>query len=197
MLTRLSETLLKEKTSGQAQKEAQLLCDQAIQLDQPLSSSSTPRPPVSFHSKARISRLSYEIGKYPESEAVALGVVTEGEKVLPASHTALLGSRRQIARLTACTERKDEALVLMRSAFYLDVERRGKNDKGTLETAGQYGASLRDMGRLWEAELVLRAALMKKERELGCGSPWSVETRNDYVLLLLMALRKRREGVTG
>ena len=91
----------------------------------------------------------------------------------------------------------DEALVLMRSVFRLDIERRGKNDKGTPETGALYGALLRDMGKLWEAELVLRATLVKKERELGWGSPWSVETRNEYVLLLILALRKSRECVVG
>ena len=136
ILTSLSKVLLKGKPQGQVLKEAQILCDQAIELDHDLSLSSTPRPPLRFHSKARISRLLYGLGRYQDSEAVALSVLTEGEKVLPASHTALLASRRQIARLMACTERMDEALILMRSVFRLDIEHRGKNDKGTLETGG-------------------------------------------------------------
>ena len=193
MLTSLSEVILKGKPQGQVLKEVQLLCDQAIELDHELSLSSTPRPPICFQSKARISRLLYGLGRYQDSEAVALSVITEGEKVLPASHTALLASRRHIARLMACTERMDEALVLMRSVFSMDIEHRGKNDKGTLETGALYGALLRDVGKMWEAELVLRATLVKKERELGWGSPWTVETRNEYVLLLIMALRKSRE----
>ena len=85
----------------------------------------------------------------------------------------------------------------MRSVFSMDIEHRGKNDKGTLETGALYGGLLRDVGKLWEAELVLRATLVKKERELGWESPWSVETRNEYVLLLIMALRKSRENVAG
>ncbi|KAM0795459.1 hypothetical protein BDR22DRAFT_591610 [Usnea florida] len=195
VLTSLPEVLLKEKPQGQVLKEVQLLCNQALQLDQKLSLSSTPRPPLCFQSKARISRLLYGLGRYQDSEAVALGVITEGEKVLLASHTALLASRRQTARVMACTGRRDEALVLMRSVFRLDVEHRGKNDKGTLETGALYGGLLRDVGRLWEAEVVLRATLVKKERELGWGSPWSGETRNEYILLLIMALGKSRENV--
>ena len=197
MLTSLSEVLLKGKPHGEVLKEVQLLCDEAIELDHELSLSSTPRPPICFQSKARISRLLYGLGRYQDSEALALSVITEGEKVLPASHTALLASRRHIARLMACTQRTDEALVLMRSVFRLDIEHRGKNDKGTLETGATYGALLRDVGKMWEAELVLRATLVKKERELGWESPWSVETRNEYVLLLIMALRKSRENVVG
>lgn len=190
VLTSLSEILIKQQKHGDVWKEARLHCDTAIELDTLLSLSSTPRPPLSSHSKARIARLLYELGRYPESEVVAHSVVTEGDKVLPASHTALLSSKQQIARLMACTGRKDEALVLMRSVFYSDIEHRGKNDRGTLQTAGRYGALLRHVGKLWEAELVLRAALEKTERELGWGSPWSVETRTEYVLLLIMARRK-------
>lgn len=197
ILTSLSEVLLKGKPQGQVLNEVQLLCNQAIELDHKLSLPSTPRPPLCFQSRARISRLLYGLGRYHDSEAVALSVITEGEKVLPASHTALLASRRQIARLMACTQRTDEALVLMRSVFTMDIEHRGKNDKGTLETGAMYGALLRDVGKLWEAELVLRATLLKKERELGWGSPWTMETRNEYVLLLIMAFRKSRENVEG
>ena len=195
-LTSLSEMLLKQEDPDQsARKEAQLHCATAISLDNSLSLSPTPRPPVSFHSKARISRLLYSLGRYPESEAMALSVVTEGSKVLPAKHTALLSSKRQLARAMARTQRKDEALTLMRAAFLADIEHRGPNDRGTLETAGQYGALLGEVGKVWQAELVLRGTLGKEERELGGESPWCVETRREYVLLLIGAQRGGRGGM--
>lgn len=194
-LTSLSEMLLRQENHDQrAREEAQLHCATAIDLDKSLSLSPTARPPVSFHSKARISRLLYTLGQYPESEAMARAVVTEGAKVLPANHTALLSSQRQVARALARTQRKSEALTLMWAAFLSDIKYRGPNDRGTLETARQYGVLLGEVGKLWEAELVLRVTLGKVERGLGEESPWCVETRREYVLLLIGALRGRREG---
>ena len=187
-LTSLSETLL----SIQESNEARLLCLEAIELDKTLSSSST-RLPVSFYSRARISRLLFGLRKYKEAEQIASSVIADGEKTLPPKHTAILASRRQIAKIMWRTGRQDQALNLMRDVFWRDVEIRGKKDRNSLQSAGIYGRMLGESGKLWEGELMLRLTLAKMERELGGRSPWTVETRCDYIVLLITALMKGRK----
>ena len=187
-LTSLSETLF----SIQELDEARLLCLEAIALDKTLSSST--RLPVSFHNRARISRLLFGLRKYEEAEQIASSVVADGEKTLPPKHVAILGSRRQIAKIMWRTGRQDQALNLMRDVFWRDVELRGKGDRNTLQSAGIYGRMLGESGKLWEGEMILRVTLAKMERELGTRSPWTVETRSDYIVLLITASMKGRKG---
>ena len=186
-LTSLSETLL----SIQKLNEARLLCLEAIALDKTLSSFT--RLPVSFHNRARISRLLFGLRKYEEAEEIPSSVVADGEKTLPQQHVAILASRRQIAKIMWRTGRQDQALNLMRDVFWQDVELRGKCDRNTLQSAGSYGRMLGESGKLWEGEMMLRVTLAKMERELGGRSPWAVETRCDYIVLLITASMKGRK----
>ena len=67
----------------------------------------------------------------------------------------------------------------------------GRNDRGTLETTNDYGKLLRYVGKFWEAELILRAILGKGEDALEYDNPWTIETRNEYIITVLMSRREK------
>lgn len=87
---------------------------------------------------------------------------------------------------------REEALDAMRAAFYADVELRGKRDRGTLETANDYGNLLQALKKYYQAQNILHATLRKKEEEHGEESLWTAGTRRDYVVFLCLAWKKGR-----
>lgn len=163
--------------------EAQEYCLTCLALNEELSSS--VRPPISFHNRSRLARLLIAMKRYTEAETMATAVVSEGSQTLPPNHTAVLAARRTLARLKALTNRQQEALVDMRVVLFMDIELRGRVDRGTLETAHEYGKMCRQAGKFWEAECVLRAALRKKEVVLGVGNSWTEDTRREWVVTLV------------
>ena len=188
----LSETLFKQRKQAEAEEH----CRKAIAINQSIA---RPRNhPNAIQSQARLARLLTSSGRYVEAEAMASAVIAQGEeKSLPASHTAVLASRRQLARLLALTGRREEALHATRAAFYADIDLRGKRDRGTLETANDYGNLLQGMGKYYQAQGILRATLRKKEAELGEESFWTVGTRRDFVVFLCTAWKAGKAAGVG
>ena len=185
IITSISEVLCKLNRY----KEARSLCDKALVLDKFLSTSE--RPAASFFSRARISRILYRLDEYDDAEAVASGVIADGANTLPRNNTAVLATRKNLARIMWRTERRTEALDLMRQTFHNDLELRGPNDTATLDTAESYGDMLGQMGKLWLGELILRATWTKMERELGNESSRPMGALRTYILLLGKAVKMR------
>ena len=170
-------------------REARSLCDDALVLDKSLSTSE--RPSVSFDSRARISRILYRLHLYDDAEAMASSVITDGANILPNNSPALLGTRKNLARIMWETDRQPQALCLMRETFLQDLEFRGPNNTVTLDTAETYGDMLGQMGKLWQGELILRATWTKIERELGNESSRPMGSLRTYVLFLVRAFKMR------
>ena len=185
--SRLSEILFRQDKRAEA--EPYFL--KALAIDQ-----SIPLPrnhPYTLHNQARLARLLTFANRYEEAEAIALAVVAEGKKrLLPPSHIAVLASKRQIARIMALTGRHKEALEAMRVTFYADVELRGKRNRGTFETANDYGTALQMAGKYGRAMNIFRTALRFQEEELGERSYWTIRTRKDYVVFLCTAWKQGR-----
>ena len=185
IITSISEVLCKLNRY----KEARSLCDNALVLDKSLSTSE--RPSVSFDSRARISRILFRLHLYDDAEALASSVIIDGANTLPKNSPALLGTRKNLARIMWETDRKPEALCLMRQTFIQDLELRGPNHTATLDTAESYGDMLGQMGKLWQGELILRATWTKMEKELRNESSRPMGALRTYVLLLVRAFKMR------
>ena len=185
IITRMSEVLCKLSRY----KEAQSLCDKALLLDKSLSKSE--HSSASFDSRARISRILYRLHLYDDAEAMASSVIAEGTNTLPKNSAALLGSRKNLARIMWETDRRPQALCLMRETFLQDLELREPNNIATLDTAESYGDMLGQMGRLWQGELILRATWTKMEKELGNESSRPMGALHTYVLHLVRAVKTR------
>lgn len=71
--------------------------------------------------------------------------------------------------------------------FYADIELRGKRDRGTLDTAGDYGRLLYTLGKFYRAQGVLGAAFRMQKEELGEESFWTGVARKNYGVFLCMA----------
>ena len=170
-------------------KEARSLCDKALVLDNSLSSSE--RPAASFDSRARISRILYQLRQYDDAETRGSSVIADGERTLPKNHTALLATRKTLARIMWRTDRRSEALSLIRETSLKDLESRELNHTATLDTAETYGDMLGQIGKIWQGELVLRATWTKMERELGNESSRPLGALRTYVLLLARAFKTK------
>ena len=183
IITSISEVLCKLSRY----KEARSFCDKAMVLDKSLSKSQ--RPSRSFDNRVRISRTLYRLDQYDDAEAMASSVIVHGENILPKNNTTLLATRKIPARIMWQTDRRPEALSLMRETFLQDCEIRGPNDTATLDTAESYGDMLGQMGKLWQGELILRATWTKMERELGNESLRPMGALRTYVSLLVRAFK--------
>ena len=185
VITSISEVLCKLDRYN----EARSFCDKASVLDKSLSTSE--RPPSSFDSRARISRILYRLNQYDDAEAMASNVITDGANILPKNNTALLATRKNLARIMWQTDRRSEALDLIRDTFLKDLEFRGSNNTATLDTAESYGDMLGQMGKVWQGEVILRATWTKMERELGNESSRPMGALRTYILLLAKAFRTK------